>query len=121
MKSPTKYVFDHIGVPTRDSHPGEMFIEQTRVWVTNPRNHPFNVEFLRFEEDSSVTGPLREQYHTAYRVPNLEEALQGHEILADPFRPADNFAVVAFVYYDGQVIEFMEFDDPENTEWFSKT
>ncbi|MGJ0205174.1 hypothetical protein NHL51_13630 [Leucobacter sp. gxy201] len=112
------FVFDHLGVPTTVSRPGELFVAATKVWVTNPRKHPFNVEFLRFEDDSEVTGPLRDKHHTAYRVSNLSDALSGHEILAEPFRPAERFATVAFIMYDGEVIEFMEFDDPENTEWF---
>ena len=51
--------FDHIGLPTESEKDGESWVEATRVWVTNPRAHPFNIEWLRFEPDSPVTGLLR--------------------------------------------------------------
>ena len=55
------------------------------MWVTSPRAHPFNVEWLRFESDSPVTGLLRTEPHVAYRVDNVHEAIRGHSVLADPF------------------------------------
>ena len=27
--------FDHVGLPTDDKQPNEMWVEQTRVWVTD--------------------------------------------------------------------------------------
>ena len=33
--------FDHIGVITDERQDGEVFVDATRVWVTNPRDHPF--------------------------------------------------------------------------------
>src|SRR3954447_220161 len=40
--------FDHIGLVTTERKDGETWVEATRVWVTNPREHPYNVEFVRF-------------------------------------------------------------------------
>ena len=45
------------------------------MWVTNPRASAINLEWLRFEPDSPVTGPLRELPHVAYRVDDLGAAL----------------------------------------------
>jgi hypothetical protein len=51
--------FDHVGLVTEDKKAGENFVEATRVWVTNPKEHPFNVEWLRFEPCESVhTSPI---------------------------------------------------------------
>jgi hypothetical protein len=33
--------FDHIGLPTVDKKDSESWVEKTRVWVTNPKEHPF--------------------------------------------------------------------------------
>ena len=60
--------FDHIGVVTDVKQPGESWVAATRVWVTSPRAHPYNVEFVRFEPDSPITGPLRTESHVAYRL-----------------------------------------------------
>jgi hypothetical protein len=112
--------FDHIGLVSAKPQPRESWVEATRVWVTSPRAHPFNVEFLRFEPDSPVTGPLRTEPHVAYRVDDIAKAIAGHEVLAEPFHPATDpsFLTVAFVRVGDAVVEFMQYRDPEETGWF---
>jgi hypothetical protein len=112
--------FDHIGVVTEERRAGESWVEPTRVWVTSPRAHACNVEFIRFEPDSPVTGPLRSEPHVAYRVDDVSAAIEGHEVLAEPFQPAPDpaFLTVAFVLVDGAVIEFMQYGDPNEQGWF---
>ena len=99
--------FDHVGVATDDKQPNEMWVEQTRVWVTNPQDHPYKVEYLRYEPDSPVTGPLRNQPHMAFQVSNLEEAVGDSPVLLGPFN-ANEFVQVVFVLKDGAVFEYME-------------
>ncbi len=113
--------FDHVGLVTDEVKERETFVAATRVWVTNPRASRFNIEWLRFEPDSAVRGPLREQPHVAYRVDDLEGALAGQTVLAAPFDPTgrgDSFLRVAFVEVDGAVIELMEYGDPDVEGWF---
>ena len=112
--------FDHVGLVTDERKQGESWVEATRVWVTSPRAHPYNVEWLRFEPDSPVTGPLRTQPHVAYRVGDVNKAIEGHEILAEPFHPAPDpeFLTVAFALIDGAVVEFMEYGNPDEEGWF---
>ena len=57
--------FDHIGIVTTEKKPGEIFVAATRVWITDQEKHPYHVEWLRFEHDSPVTGPLRIGPHIA--------------------------------------------------------
>jgi hypothetical protein len=113
--------FDHIGIVTDEKRDGESFVDATRVWVTSPRASAANVEWLRFESDTPVSGPLRSQPHVAYRVDDLDDALQGHKLLAEPFDPTgtgDDFLRVAFVEVDGAVIELMQYGDPDEQGWF---
>ena len=80
--------FDHVGIITTEKKPGEVFVEATRVWITNLEAHPYRVEWLRFEPDSPVTGPLREMPHIGYRVQSVEaihEASKGLKVLLEPF------------------------------------
>src|ERR1700694_4462191 len=126
---PDRSRFDHIGLVTADEKDGESFVESTRVWVTNPRASPVNVEWLRFEPDSPVTGLLREappacrreQPHVAYRVDDIAAALEGHALLAEPFDPTgsgSDFLRVAFVEVEGAVGELMQYGDPDEEGWF---
>jgi hypothetical protein len=106
--------FDHLGLVTDQKHKGEDFVAATRVWVTNPNEHPFRIEWLRFEPDSPVAGPVRTQPHIAFSVPDLAQAGKGMEVLIEPFDVG--FAVVGFYKtQDGAVVELMEYK--ENAEW----
>jgi len=108
--------FHHIGLPADESHPGEYFVEETKVWVTDPRKHPYHVEFLRFEKDSPVTGPVRELPHVAYRVDDIHAAIEGENVILEPFQPSPNFTV-AFMLKDGAVIEYMQFENESDLPW----
>jgi hypothetical protein len=115
---PPRSAFDHIGIVVEDARGGETWVEQTRVWVTNPRLSAFNVEYLRFEPDTPVTGPLRWDPHVAYRVADVEEAIEGHEVLLEPFTVGGDFCTAAFVLHEGAVIEFMQYKNPDEEGWF---
>jgi hypothetical protein len=110
--------FDHIGVVTEAKKEGAVFVEATRVWVTNPRDHRYHVEWLRYELDSPVTGPLRTNPHVAYRVTDVEKAIGGHDVLAEPFDVGGGFLRVAFVLADGAVVELMQYANPDEEGWF---
>jgi hypothetical protein len=111
----TRQAFDHVGVPTEERQAGEMWVEATRVWVTDPARHPHRIEYLRFEPDSPVTGPVRELPHVAFRVENLETAMEGAPVLLGPFQATETLRVV-FVERDGAVYEYMESSQPGH--WF---
>lgn len=102
--------FSHIGVPTDEPKDGEVFVEATRVWITNFAKHPFHIEWLRFEDDSPVTGPVRENAHVAYRVESIEAVAAGMRVLLEPFVPLEGVRVAFFETDDGGVVELMEYE-----------
>lgn len=118
MKQFDRSRFDHIGVVTTEKKERESWVEATRVWVTSPRDHPYNVEFIRFEPDSPVTGPVRSEPHVAYRVDDVHSAIEGHEVVLAPFDVGNGFLTVAFVNVGGALVEFMQYRDPDETGWF---
>jgi len=101
-------IFHHIGMPTEEVQEGETFVEDTQVWVTRPENHPMRVEFLRFEASSPVTGPIRDMAHVAFRVDDIHAALEGEDVILEPFTPMEGLQV-AFFMKDGAVFEYMQF------------
>ena len=107
--------FDHMGLPTDEKQPNELYVEATRVWVTDPTEHPYQVEYLRFEPDTPVTGPVRDLPHIAFQVDNLEKYMEEGEVVLGPFAPTETLRVV-FVVIDGAVFEFME--NSGNQDWF---
>jgi hypothetical protein len=103
--------FHHVGVITDQVQPGEIYVAETKVHVTNPADHPCWVEYLRFEPDSPVTGPVREQPHMAFAVDDLDAEIVGEQLLLGPFRAMEGLRVV-FLLRDGAVFELMQFDAP---------
>ena len=101
--------FDHVGIPTTGKKTGEQFVAATRVWITDAYKHPFRVEWLRFEPDSPVTGPLRDMPHVGYRVDSVEQIKdqgKGMKVLLEPFDAG--FAVAGFFQTpDGANIELV--------------
>ena len=102
--------FHHIGLPTEAKQPGEVYVPATKVWVTDPKDHRYHVEFLRFESDSPVTGPVRDKPHVAYKVDDLRREMEGKRVLLGPFTPMPGLEVV-FIYEDGAVVEFMQWSN----------
>ena len=107
--------FDHIGLVTGEKKQDEIWVEKTKVWVTNPKKHPFRIEWLRFREDSPVKGPVREKPHIAFRVKDIKEASKGMKVLLKPFD--SGMDIVGFYESeDGAVIELMEYKKREGIE-----
>jgi hypothetical protein len=108
--------FEHVGVTTTVKQPNEDWVEASRVWVTNPKDHPDNIEFLRYEPDSTVPDDVKNNTHVAFRVDKLEPYLEGAEILIPPFIVGD-FLEVVFVKKHGAVFEYMRY---LKEGWFDK-
>ena len=114
--------YDHLGIPTARKHEGEVWIKQSRVWVTDAHKNPYGIEWLRYEADSPVTGPLREQPHLSFRVNSKEEIgrlSRGMKVLIEPFDAG--FCVAGFYEpEEGAIIEFIWYYD-ELTAWAERT
>jgi hypothetical protein len=112
-------MFDHVGIPTEEPQPDEDWVESTKVWVTNPRNHKFRIEYLRYRHDTPCRAELVNLPHVAYqcRAEDFDALLQTGEVLIEPFAVDDNLTV-AFILKDGIPTEYMVYKDPE--VWFGK-
>ena len=102
--------FDHVGITTAFMQPNEDWVEQSRVWVTNPRNHTEHIEFLRYEPNSTVPEIIKTNPHIAFRVSKLEPHLivSGVEVIIPPFVVGD-FLEVVFVKKYNTIFEYMHY------------
>jgi len=118
-----KKAFDHVGLWTTVPQPGEFWVEESKVWVTNPRAHPQRIEYLRplhkpdIPPEQADLWKLWNRPHVAFRVDDLAAFLQGEEVVLGPFNPG-GFGEVAFIIKDGLVIEYMQYSDL--THWFGQ-
>ena len=99
--------FHHMGLPTDDPQPDEVYVPETKVYVTDPLKHPYKVEFLRYEADTPVTGPVRDLPHIAFATDDLQREIQGEEVILGPFEAMPGLTVV-FIKKDDAVFEFMQ-------------
>jgi len=111
--------FDHIGLITNEKKANENWVESTRVWVTDPKSHPFHVEWLRYEADTPVKNAVRDQAHAAFRVKDIKKASKGMKVLLKPFNVGGFVRVGFFQTKDGAVVELMQYLKGENA-WFDK-
>ena len=110
--------FHHVGLTTLDEQPNEDYVAPSKCWVTNPNDHPYRIEFLRYAPDSPVSEEFQGAPHVAYAVDELEPNLVGKEVIIPPFEvdAPPSFARVAFTKEDGLFVEYMQFA-PGRT-WF---
>ena len=99
--------FHHFGVPVDTTQENEIYIKGAKVYITDAEAHPYCVEYLRFEEGSPMHADVQTKPHAAFKVDNLDEALQGQNVIIEPFDATEELRV-AFINDSGAVIELME-------------
>ncbi len=99
--------FHHFGVPVQNQQENEIYIEAGKVFITDADSHPYHSEFLRFEDDSPMHADVINNPHAAFMVDSLEEALQGQNVIIEPFDATETLRV-AFINDNGAVIELMQ-------------
>lgn len=100
--------YHHMGIPTDEIHPDERYIPHLKMYVWGFDRSPFGIEWMRFEADSPVHGLVQEVPHVAFRVADLEKALEGFDVITEPTEPSASIRV-AMIQHNGAPVELMEF------------
>lgn len=101
--------YHHIGIPTTEVRDGERHLPELGMYVSGYETSPYGVEWMRFEENSPIPDLVRRVPHVAFEVDDLEEAIDGKDVLIEPNSPAEGVRV-AFIVHNGAPIEFLEHD-----------
>ncbi|MBN2375807.1 MAG: hypothetical protein JXD22_05380 [Sedimentisphaerales bacterium] len=99
--------FHHFGVPTKTKQENESYLEDVKLYLTDAETHPYRVEFLRFEDGSPMHADVRNNPHVAFMVEDLAAALEGKNVIIEPFEATEALRV-AFIKDNEAVIELME-------------
>ena len=99
--------FHHFGVPTTQQAGKEEYLEGAKVYITNADEHPFHIEFLRFDKDSPMHPDVQNTPHAGVMVDSRDEASQGRTVIVEPF-DANPSLRVAFIKDGDAVLELME-------------
>jgi hypothetical protein len=103
--------YHHIGIPTDAVRPEERHLPEYGLHVSGYEESPFGVEWMRFDEDSTLPDVVKTLPHVAFEVDDLDAALEGHEVIIEPNSPSPG-VTVAFILHDGAPVEFLCFADP---------
>jgi hypothetical protein len=79
------------------------------MYVSGYDTSPFGIEWMRFEEGSTLPRLVQTVAHVAFEVDDLEAALVGREIIIEPNSPSPGVRV-AFIVDDGAPVELMQID-----------
>ena len=69
---------------------------------------PYGIEWMRFEKESPISELIKTVPHIAFEVDNIEEALEGKEVISKAHTISEGIKV-AMIIDNGAPIELLEF------------
>jgi len=100
--------FLHIGIPVTNKKPGMRYNDTLKLWLTNPEDQDFKVEYLKFEEGGPFPEIMHKNTHVAYRVKELEPYAQNADaVIFGPVGIGPNTRI-AFIIQDDTIFELIE-------------
>lgn len=105
-----KYQFSHIGIPTTEDKNWDGFYEPGKIHYTDFSKDEYGVEWIKFDSDTPMPEMMQKLPHVAFLVDNIEEAIEGKEMLVETFSPGEGVRV-AFIIHNGSPVEFMEISE----------
>lgn len=108
--------FHHVGIPVTESISNARHNPELKMHAKGYFDSPYAIEWMHFDEDNNLPNIIKTQMHVAYTVSDLASAIKGREIVLPPNSPA-NGVTVAFIIDEGNLIELLQFDKPEQDVW----
>ena len=106
MKTNIQYTFHHFCFPLQDGAQEGVFSASAGMYTTdNPGK--FRVQWHRFTDDSPLHPLLKTVPHVAFKVDDLQQAIEGEEVILGPYEPVDDY-FVAVINDAGVPIELIQ-------------
>ena len=113
--------YHHIGIPTKQVMPDERYLPAFRMYVSGFGTSPFGIEWMRFEEGSSVAPLIKAVPHPAFEVDDLDFELSHRDLkILTPPNPPSEGVRVAMIEYDGAPVELIEFSEERRMSPFGR-
>ncbi len=102
--------FHHMGIPVTRQMPDEKYIAKYKFHVSGFDSSPFGIEWMRFEEDSTIVPLIQKVPHIAFEVKDIESEIKRHnlKVITKPNSPG-NGVKVAMIEHNGAPVELIEF------------
>ena len=81
---PADWKYSHLGVPTQEHNPNELYDKQYKYYTWGYEKSEFNIQMHRFEKDAPFPEIIKKYPHVAFLVPNLKKAIKGRDVIWGP-------------------------------------
>jgi hypothetical protein len=112
----TELRYHHIGIPTSRELPNKDYLPEHKMHASGYLESPYGIEWLKFDPDCPLPDLVKTVPHVAFIVQDINEAIEGKEIIIKPNSPRPGVTVV-FIVDNGAPVEFLQFDRPEDEIW----
>ena len=96
-----------MGIPTTEPRPGERFDARFGLWTSDSPCAAMRVQWHRFAPDSPLHPLIKTVPHVAFKVDDLDRAIEGRTLLMGPYEPIPGYRV-AMIEEGGQPIELVQ-------------
>lgn len=103
-----KKQFHHVGMPTTEKQPNELYLADLDLYITDASAQPHHIEWIRRGPRCTQPEILGKMAHVAYEVENIEEALKGKNIIVPTWEALPGL-LAAFILDDGAPVEYLQF------------
>ena len=100
--------FHHLGIPTNEHKPDEIYLKQYKFYVSGFATSEFGIEWMRFEKDSPISEIIQKIPHLAFEVDDLDFAVKGRQMIGEISFPSEGVRT-AMIIENGAPIELIEF------------
>ncbi len=98
----------HVGIPVTNKKEGMTYNEGMKIWMSNPDDYDFKIEYLKFEEGTPFPEIMHKNPHIAYKVDDAEPYLKdADQIIFGPLAISDTVRI-AFIIKDDTIFELYE-------------
>lgn len=102
-----KYKYHHLGIPTKKSIPGEVYLKDYKVYHYGYEKSEFGIEWMRYEDDCPLPEIVKTMPHIAFEVDDIYEEIKDRKVIIEPNSPSEG-NIVAFIEENGAPIEFIQ-------------
>jgi len=98
----------HIGIPITEKKPNMTYVEEMKLWLSNPDDYDYKIEYLKFEEGGPFPEIMHRTTHVAYKTDDMTPYIEdADQVIYGPSESGPGVRL-AFIIKDGAIIELYE-------------
>jgi hypothetical protein len=98
----------HIGIPITNRKPGMTYSEELKIWMSNPDDYDYKIEYLKFEEGTPFPEIMHKNPHIAFKVDDAAHYIEDADQVIFPLTEIGPGTRIAFVIKDDTILELYE-------------